>query len=315
MKRRFTSQSRMRKTTEAKIELANRVIAEYQKDGFRITLRQLYYQFVQRGWLPNKQNEYKNLCKAIATGRDLGLIDWNAIVDRLREAEIPHSFDDGVDALESTADVFQLDLWESQTSRVEVWVEKDALSEVVAQACRDLRVPYVVCRGYMSQTAVYEAAQRLRRHLLGKSSHWRVPQAPIILHIGDHDPSGMQMSEDNVRRLKKYMTYGALDRHAVERHFEFTRIALNYDQIEELDPPPNPAKKADPRAKDYIEEYGETSWEVDALPPDYLINLIREAVKARMDIKKFETMRKQEKEIAQQLKGMARNYDEIVENL
>ena len=59
---------------------------------------------------------------------------------------------------------------------------------------------------------------------------------------------------------------------------EFKRLALNMDQVEEYDPPPNPAKITDSRAEGYIAEFGESSWELDALEPTVLARLIRDAI-------------------------------------
>lgn len=78
----------------------------------------------------------------------------------------------------------------------------------------------------------------------------------VILHLGDHDPSGIDMTRDISDRLE---LFGA--------DVEVKRIALNWDQIDEFTPPPNPAKLSDSRAGAYIAEYGDESWELDALEP------------------------------------------------
>lgn len=297
------------------IEAADYIVTEYANQGLRITLRQLFYQFVQRGWILNKQKEYKRLCKAVANGRDAGMIDWDAIVDRLREAEIPYHRRDGAHAIQTSGRVFQLDLWRKQECRVEVWVEKDALSEVVAHACRDLRVPYVVCRGYASQTAIYESATRMLEYVAGTHNEDEIAQWPVILHLGDHDPSGMHMSVDNHQRLLKYMARGKLTVEQIAPCIEFRRIALNMDQIEELNPPPNDAKLTDPRAEDYIAEFGEVSWELDALSPAYLHNLIQTEIKAWIDDAAFEAARVQEAKIKKDLARMSSNYHDIMDFL
>jgi hypothetical protein len=61
------------------------------------------------------------------------------------------------------------------------------------------------------------------------------------------------------------------------------RIALNMDQIREYNPPPNPAKESDSRYSDYIKEYGGQSWELDALKPQTLHDLIVGTVSAYFD--------------------------------
>jgi len=114
------------------IDAANGIIASWTAQGYDLTLRQLYYQFVARGLIPNKQTEYKRLGTIISDGRLAGLIDWAAIVDRTREVEKPSTWSSPEQIVEIVADQYQIDLWKNQPFRPEVWVEKEAL--VVARA-------------------------------------------------------------------------------------------------------------------------------------------------------------------------------------
>ncbi len=61
------------------------------------------------------------------------------------------------------------------------------------------------------------------------------------------------------------------------------RIALNKDQVEQYNPPPNPTKLTDSRAPDYIWKFGSDSWELDALEPQAIVNLIKETVLSYRD--------------------------------
>ena len=304
----FVEDKRITNHTRDMIELANHVATSYDRQGLRITLRQLYYQFVQKGWIENKKEEYDRLTRVVSIGRDMGIIDWDVIVDRLRDVEKPFSRRDGQHAIEMSGKVFQLDPWISQECRVEVWVEKDALSEVIEHACRELRVPFLVCRGYLSQTAVYEAATRMLDYIAGEHSTDGTPQQPVVLHLGDHDPSGMHMSEDNHRRLMKYMERWNVNAELVRDILEFRRIALSMEQIEELKPPPNDAKLKDPRSKGYVKEFGEVSWELDALPPDYLIKLVKSKVRPYIDFDSFNAALDREQEIKEEIADLAANY-------
>ena len=71
----------------AMIEKANEIIADYAAQGFTLTLRQLYYQFVSKDLLPNKQAEYKRLGSVINDARMAGMLDWEAIEDRTRNVK------------------------------------------------------------------------------------------------------------------------------------------------------------------------------------------------------------------------------------
>lgn len=251
------------------IGTANRIIEEYAAQGFVLTLRQLYYQFVARGLLPNTERSYKRLGSIVNDARMAGLIDWSAIEDRTRWLrEQPH-WDSPASIVEACAAQFKVDRWENQTHRPEVWIEKDALVGVIEGVCRKFDVPYFACRGYVSQSEQWRAG---RRHL----SWIEGGQTPIVFHFGDHDPSGMDMTRDNQSRLSIFGLH-------TNDHVRVVRLALNMDQVEEHQPPPNPAKLTDARAQGYIAQFGDSSWELDALEPQMIADLIRENVERLID--------------------------------
>lgn len=47
------------------VQIANAICAEFHANGYDLTLRQLYYQFVARDYLPNNQRSYDNLGRTI----------------------------------------------------------------------------------------------------------------------------------------------------------------------------------------------------------------------------------------------------------
>ncbi|WP_438435441.1 hypothetical protein [Gorillibacterium sp. sgz500922] len=276
----------------ALIERVNAIIDEYQAKGYSLTLRQVYYQLVARDIIPNNERSYKNLGNLISDGRMAGLIDWTAIEDRTRNLRKNSHWNSPGDILFSAAYSFAYDKWADQENYVEVWVEKDALVGIVGQVCGDLDVPFFSCRGYVSQSEMWAAAQRLEGFSGSKHIH--------IIHLGDHDPSGKDMSRDIVDRLSLF----GVD-------VEFQRIALNYDQIEEFSPPPNPTKLTDSRASGYIEEFGHECWELDALRPEVIDSLIREAVTDHLDFDLFEEAGRREQAGKDALRAVARDWENI----
>jgi len=246
----------------ATIQIANKIIDEYRLLGFTLTLRQLYYQFVARDLIKNSDKEYKRLGDAINDGRMCGFIDWHAIIDRTRNLRSVSHWDSPADIMRSAAAGFRIDKWHGQPFRPEVWIEKDALVGVIEGVCEELDVPFFSCRGYTSQSEMWSGAMRLRRY----ADH---RQIPIILHFGDHDPSGMDMTRDITERLQTFM--GGM---------EVRRLALNMPQVNEYNPPPNPAKVTDSRAVAYIREFGDESWELDALEPMVLAGLVRSEIES-----------------------------------
>ncbi len=302
-----------RSDTVAIIEKANRVIADYQRQGYKLTLRQLYYQFVAKDLLPdswidreynlkqglpedtkNTMKNYKHLGDIINDGRLAGLIDWNAIEDRTRNLQSHSSWASPHSIVRACADQYTVDLWAEQSTHVEVWIEKEALVGVIEGVCTELQVPYFACRGYTSQSEMWEAAQRLKRHEKSR-------QDTVIIHLGDHDPSGLDMTRDIQDRLQLFGSTVNVD-----------RIALTWDQIEQYNPPPNPAKTTDARYVSYQEQYGDDSWELDALEPRILSDLIRTAVQSRIDDELWQEALERQQVGRDQLSRVSSHWDSVV---
>lgn len=208
------------------IEICNAIIETYQAQGYKLTLRQLYYQLVARDLIENTERSYKRIGDLVNDGRMAGLIDWLAIEDRGRNLMALSHWESPVDIIRSARYGYRVDKWAGQPYRPEVWVEKAALEGVIAGVCNELDVPYFACRGYNSQSEEWAAARRLQRY-------YDAGQTPIIFYLGDHDPSGLDMTRDHRDRLTLFMGGVHVD-----------RIALNMSQIEEYAPPPNPAKRS-----------------------------------------------------------------------
>lgn len=238
---------------------ANEILEEYATQGFTLTTRQLYYQFVARDLLANTKRTYLDLAAVVASAREGGLIDWDHIEDRTRSLDRMATWESPSGILQAAARQYRRDKWAEQPQRVECWVEKDALLGVVERACGDLEVPFLSCRGYPSVSVLYEAACRLA-------------SGDVVLHLGDHDPTGIDVTRSIQEKLDLYGS-GA----------EVHRIALTWEQVQEYDPPPNPAKEEDARYAGYVEQYGTESWELDALEPQVIVDLISDEVEALMD--------------------------------
>ena len=281
------------------IKQANMIIREYLQDNLKLTLRQLYYQFVARDIIKNKQSEYKRLGGIINDARICGMIDWDAIEDRGRNLRTIASWDSPAEIIDSCASSFKLDLWIDQPRRLEVWIEKQALEGVVERVCVKNRVPFFSCKGYVSQSEMFDAGyHRFQRYK-------QRCQPPLILHFGDHDPSGIDMTRDITDRIHMFMG----------EPFEIRRLALNMDQIQQFNPPPNPAKVTDSRFSGYQALHGDDSWELDALEPRLLVELIDKEIVSVRDNEKWDVMVKREQKQKAYLEMMSENYDGIIEYL
>jgi hypothetical protein len=293
-KERFIEGS-FRKATLAVIDQANAIIGEFTAQGFVLTLRQLYYQFVSRDLIENKQAEYKRLGVIIKNGRRAGLIDWSAIEDRTRTVHTHPSWDDPAEIISTAADQYRSDPWEDQAYRPEVWIEKDALLGVIESICRRWRVPYFACRGNNSETMQYQAGKRFAEYV--ENGFF-----PLVLHLGDHDPNGLDMTRDNTDRLATY----------ARGDVEVRRLALNMGQVERYRPPPNFAKETDTRYNAYVRRFNTTKcWELDALNPTVIAALIGSEIESLIDRKAWDSALAKETEQRRLLGKASANWVKV----
>lgn len=259
------------------IHQMNEVIADWQSQGYTLTVRQLYYQMVARAIIENTEQSYKRITGIVNDARLAGLMRWDAIEDRTREFITRSSWGDPQSIMRSAAKTYHMDLWEDQPTRVFVIVEKEALVGILEQKCHELDVPLLAARGYPSGTVLRDFAVSMLMPALENQ------QQVKILHLGDHDPSGIDMTRDLEERLNLFCECDMLG-----TYIGLERIALTMDQIDDQRPPPNPAKKTDARFKDYKKKYGSSSWELDALSPSFLNDLVEDNIEYEIDSEKWE---------------------------
>jgi len=283
-----------------------KIIDEYESLNIFPTLRGLYYRMIARDLFPdswrdkktkskNNPRSYKKFGYLINKARLTGLINWHSVEDRTRSKIGLTHWKNPDHILKSVPGSFQLDHWKNQKVHPEVWVEKDALTGVISSVCNELDVDYFACKGYVSQSAMWKAAQRLTDYMFDK-------QKPVIIYLGDHDPSGIDMSRDIQDRLDMFM----------DRKCEVNRIALNIDQVTEYDPPPDPAKFTDSRYREYIQKYGFDTWELDALDPSVLCDLIKDKVLEYRNDKIYHKIIEQETEDLDTLIDVAENWRSLL---
>lgn len=297
------------------INKVNEILDAYEAQGYDMTLRQIYYQMIAGDHLPdtwidaeyNKKNglpadtkntmkNYKRLGDILNDARLSGRLDWLQMVDRGRNLQGLAHWTSPESILEAVAGQYRIDKWKDQPHRIEVWIEKDALSGVFDRVCSELDIPLFACKGYTSSSEMWSAAMRLKNYRKNR-------QEPIILHFGDHDPSGVDMTRDIFDRISLF----------AGRAIEVKRLALSFEQVEEYQPPPNPAKLTDSRASAYVQEYGFESWELDALTPQILSGLVRDQVKRIRDDKIWQASLGEENHQKQILTKIHEEFDRVRE--
>lgn len=280
------------KDSQAKLLLIDGILTEYAREGYDLTLRQLYYQMVARGHIENSQKSYKRMGELVNNARLAGLIDWNMITDRARHTVVNSHWNDPAEIVDAAARQFQVDKWKYQPHHVEVMVEKQALEGILIPVCRELDIRFTANKGYSSSSMMYGIGKRLRH------AHLHDSKEIHIFYLGDHDPSGIDMTRDIRERL---MMFSDVD-------VTVERLALNWDQVEMWQPPENPAKETDARYESYVEEYGESSWELDAIEPRTLAALVTDAVVALRDEELWDEAVERENEMKGELLTFVQAY-------
>lgn len=263
--------------TDFQLDKINQVIQiiDELKEYLPLTLRQVYYQLVGKGYIENNKSQYGMLSNLLKWGRIDGYIAWDVIEDRVRKYRDNRGWDNQEQfvrqELNSFLSGYKRDLMQSQDCYLEVWIEKDALATIFDRICGPHGISVVVCRGFSSISFLNDFKERLS---------WYQGKQPVMLYFGDFDPSGMEMLRAMEITLETELNIQGI---------RFKRIALLEDDIFKYELPNNPdaLKKTDSRAKKHVEQYGELAVELDALHPAILEQKIKDAIDSEINISLF----------------------------
>jgi hypothetical protein len=259
--------SRHKKTSKL-IKMAAEILRQYHP----MTVRQVYYQLVSRQVIENSRSAHQSVSKALVAARREGLIPWAHIEDRLRRPRCAPMWSGLPDFAVTAAGWYRRDVWETQPARIEVWLEKDALSGIFEDELDGYGVTLNVGRGFDGWDSIHNAASRLG-------------DGDAILYFGDFDPSG----EDMVRSLRE-----RLDDQGARP--EIVKCALTIGDIEAYGLPADFTKASDTRSAAFVAKWGDVSVELDALPIEVLRERIVGEVEQRMDLTALEIVRAAEDE-------------------
>jgi hypothetical protein len=223
-----------------------------------ITGRGIGYKLFTAGLIPSMaRSEMQRVYRLLKEARERGDIPWEWIVDETRAIERTPTWDDPAHYARCVARSYRRDFWNQQPVRCEVWSEKGTVRGVLQPVLDEYAVGFRVMHGFSSATAIYDVAQDDDGRDL------------IALYVGDFDPSGLYMSEDDLpKRLSDY------DGH----HVTLTRIALTQEHVNGLPSFPAADKRKDPRYKWFRTNYGNHCWELDAMDPNDLRDCVKNAI-------------------------------------
>lgn len=277
------------------IQTVNEITKQYDT---KMTLRQLYYRLVAKEIIPNEKKVYNSLSKILTDARRKGDVDASLFEDRTRKSDIRkemlidktrifkirrNSFIEGLWE-------YKLDRWLNQDFKIIIVLEKQALEGVFSNICKKLEVSLVVNRGYNSYTQLREIAQSINHDSNKLRSN-------TFLMFGDFDPSGKDIMRNFGDQLKEMKVKG-----------NFKVLALNKEQIDTYNLPPQPIKEKDARAVKFKEEHGSGVVELDALEPLVLENMIKDSVKPYFFQDIYDKVLEIEKEYQEYFKNELSNF-------
>lgn len=260
------------------LEVAVEVLTAYHP----MTVRQVYYQLVSRQVIENHRGQYQAVSTALVDARKKGLIPWEWLEDRLRRPRPVSMWDNLPDFARMAMLSYRRDVWATQPTYVEVWLEKDALSGIVEDGLAPYGVTLNVGRGYDGWDSIRKAAVRF-----GDGS------GVTVLYLGDFDPSG----EDMVRSLRERLAFFGCTP-------TIRKCALTAEDVTRYQLPPDFTKATDTRRAAFVAKHGDMAVELDALPTDVLQARVVAEVEARMDLAALAQVQQVEQAERQQLREM-----------
>jgi hypothetical protein len=279
----------------ALVDTAYEILEEIQP----ASVRAVCYQLFIRGLIDDMSKASTNRVSSLLTSaREEHEIPWEWIVQEGRAIESISTWDNPASYARSVQASYRLNKWAGQPKRVIVVSEKGTVRGTLAPVLGEFEVDFLAVGGYAGASRVREVAQQATKE-----------RPLLLLYLGDHDPSGRGMSDDDLprrllryapgssaskeweRKLRKYST-DAITAHSAEHYgIELRRIALSIEDTQALGRDLAFAaslKEADSRYAWFTEEYGAWCWELDALNPNVLRDRVHGAVRGELDLVQWE---------------------------
>ncbi|NYS24608.1 hypothetical protein HUK65_06350 [Rhodobacteraceae bacterium 2376] len=242
-----------------------------------VTVRGLYYQAEVAGipGIDKTESGYAKTQIQVLKLRREGRMPYSKIADATRYMRRPRTFDGWEDALQATARLYRKSLWAGSGYEVEIWLEKSALAGVVQPVTFEYDVPLMPTGGYSSETFAFEAVDDLRG--TGKTL--------VIYSLYDFDRSGKDAErslQEKVERFGRELGVPVI----------FNALGLNAEQVETLRLPTRPHKRNTPADRAWPYDY---ACELDAIPPDTLRQMVRQAIERHLPASELEALKQIER--------------------
>ncbi len=282
-----TSSVKRSRRTKSEIEVLDAALVEIASDFRPATVRQVFYQAVNRGLVPKSETKgYRVVQRRLVALRESKDIPYGWIVDGTRYVTGHSRYRDLEEFTDYAAGLYRKDYWDSVEVNVEVWLEKEALKGVIGPTVvNECGLGLHVTRGFASITYLQEAAEDIE--LDGRPTY--------VYVLTDFDPSGVSIAEKVEEELKA---------RACDSEIIVERLAVDREQIDRWNLPTRPTKSSDTRAAKFRRLHGTDSVELDAIPPDELRKLVRDAIDSHIEPWRLSQFRMVEREERETLRGM-----------
>ena len=259
---------------QERLDAIYKIVADIQPCG----VRQAFYQAVVRALMDKAESDYDKVQRALVNMRRLGRVPYGWIVDGTRWMHKPTSYSSLEQALRRCAESYRRSVWDDQPVRVEHWLEKQGLAGTILPVTAEFDVPLYVSRGFSSLTYLAEAAEEIEAS----------DKPTYIYHLGDHDEWGRDAGAHIERELRRL---------APSAEIYFERLAVTVEQIADLSLPTRPLKSEGKMRERFEAAHGRTgAVELDAIHPDTLRQLVRDAIEQHIDHRQLEVLRVVERE-------------------
>lgn len=281
----FITDWRPRPETLAVLSQVEAVLVEYAEQ-LPLTLRQIFYRLVGVYAYEKSEQAYKRLTELMNKARRAEVVEMSAIRDDGFTSEQPvffESVDDFLDEVASQAEQLRLDRQRGQERRLVVWCEASGMVPQLARVADPFGIEVCSSGGFDSLTD---------KHRIG---HLWADSAVTVLHIGDHDPSGVHVFSSLAEDIEEFAaTYGG--------DVEFVRTAVTPEQAALYNLPSAPPKPTDNRRFE-----GNETWQAEALDPRTLAEILAAAIDQQFDRALYEAVLEEERKARQDVLARLRN--------
>lgn len=259
------------RATSAEMEARAQFLIDYARAHHPVTVRQLFYAATVTGLIEKSESGYNKVQAQVLALRRENRLPYHHIADATRYMRKPRTFDGWENALRDTAQLYRKALWADTDLEVQIWVEKSALAGVIYPVTAEYDVPLMPTGGYTSETFAYGAVADLSG--TGRK---------LVVHsLYDFDRSGRDATASLREKVERFGR-------ELRVRVEFNVLGLSEAQVIALGLPTRPPKRK--TAADQTWPYSFAA-ELDAIPPDTLRSMVRDAIEGHLPAGQLEHLK------------------------